>query len=135
MHTLLLVIGDGIDDQLVPFAGWGDNEDNPEAKFDWYEIGGRWKGFLQLRAPRLQKRLFGFLAPRKESRTNTARKHEIDSDALLADPPAAVLFRGQWHEGPIQLDGPPDVEWASQFRNIYNQIPDDAQLTIVDIHS
>ena len=135
MHTLLLVIGDDIDSQLRPFAGWDGTEEKPNAMFDWYETGGRWEGFLQLREPRLHKRLFGLLPPREERRTNVAKKREIDSAALLADPPAALLYQGQWHEAPPQLDGPLDEDWISQFIGIFSQIPDDAQLTIVDVHS
>jgi hypothetical protein len=59
-HFYVLVIGDNIDEQLAPFneqdpdymtetENEGEDDEykyNPDAKWDWYEIGGRWSETL-----------------------------------------------------------------------------------------
>jgi len=46
-HFSVLVIGKNIKKQLEPFyeSSWGD----AEKKWDWYQIGGRWKNFFKLK--------------------------------------------------------------------------------------
>src|ERR1051325_6683534 len=64
---------------------WWD-ESNPGGKFDWFAVGGRFDGMLPVRAAG---------GPR---RANQARRGEVDEDDLFADPPAALLVNGEWHE-------------------------------------
>jgi hypothetical protein len=95
---------------------------NPDGKFDWYRIGGRWEGFLRLSA--LQA-----------SGVSRARKSEIDHAALLADPPGALLFRGEWRESPISFSPESLEPWCAEFARAFAAIPDGEMLTVVDIHS
>jgi hypothetical protein len=108
---------------------------NPKGRVDYYCVGGKWDGFLQLRQPRKLRRLFGLLPPGCTSRVSSAKKSEIDQQALLADPPAALLFRGQWFASPIFADGDALDTWKAQFSRRFSQIPDETTLTVVDIHS
>lgn len=59
-HFAVLVIGDNIEEQLAPYDENIEvpeyaREDNtmttynPKSKWDWYQIGGRWTGFFQLK--------------------------------------------------------------------------------------
>jgi len=146
MHTLLLVAGDKVDAELLPFMDieiephevflqednvqsmaksygipatdlvalaakmrdWQKEEgfvrdgrlgrisrENPNARLDCYEVGGRWDGFLQLRSPRRLRRFFGLISAGSTCRVSSARKIEVDQHALLTDPPAAFLFLNQ----------------------------------------
>ncbi|HEX6985608.1 MAG TPA: hypothetical protein VF170_09535, partial [Planctomycetaceae bacterium] len=133
MHSLLLVVGDDVHAQLSRFADWNASGTNSETKFDWYRIGGRWDGYLRLRSPRAKRRLFGLLAPRVESQVNVAKKREIDTATLLASPPSAVLIGGKWSEAPIRFEEAPDESWRHRFFEIFDRVPDDATLTVVDI--
>lgn len=136
MHTYLLVAGDSeIHEMLEPFADYNGDEDNPNARFDWFEIGGRFGSTLPLKSPRPSRRLFGLLPGASASKVTSARKSEIDQQALLANPPAALLFRGKWLSSPIVLEGKLPETWQSQFASAFHQIPDKTLLTVVDCHS
>jgi hypothetical protein len=136
MHTYLLVAGDRkIPEMLEPFADYDGEGNNPDARFDWFEIGGRFAAALPLKNPRRLRRFFGLLPAGFTSNATAARKSEVDHEALLADPPAALLFRGQWLSSPIVLEGRLPEAWRSQFASAFAQIPDETLLTIVDCHS
>lgn len=136
MHTYLLVAGDGkIPELLEPFADYGGEGNNANARFDWFEIGGRFGAALPLKTPRRLKRFFGLLPAGFTSNTTAARKSEVNQEALLADPPAALLFRGQWLSSPIVLEGRLPETWRSQFASAFTQISDETLLTVVDCHS
>jgi hypothetical protein len=78
---------------------------NLNGKLDYYKVGGRWAGFLQLRQPRPIRRFFGLLPAGHTSHVSSAKKSEIDQQALLADPPAVLVFRGQWFESECFAEG------------------------------
>jgi hypothetical protein len=107
---------------------------NPNSRFDWYEVGGRFAGCLQLQAPpqpSALKRLFG---AKPTSRVNQARKAEIVQAPLLSDPPAALLRDAVWVESPITSDTAELQKWKERFAELFAAIPDDELLTIVDLH-
>ena len=136
MHTFLLVAGEGkIPDLLEAFADYGAEGTNENAKFDWFEIGGRFGAVLPLKQPRQLRRFFGLLSAGSTSRVVSAKKSEVDQQTLLADPPAALLFSGQWSESEIFAKGEAADKWRTEFARLYSEIPDDTTLTIVDCHS
>lgn len=53
MHFAVLVIGDDPEDMLEPYSVYANEyeheEYNSSGEYDWYEIGGRWNGFLKLK--------------------------------------------------------------------------------------
>jgi hypothetical protein len=107
---------------------------NPHTRFDWYEIGGRFSGYLHLRRaapPSWWDRLRG---RRGTDRVNRALKGDVNTDLVLANPPAALLHEGQWHECPITQDKAQLATWKGQFGALFRSIPDDALLTAVDLH-
>lgn len=109
--------------------------DNPNGKFEWYKIGGRFSGYLHLRQPR-QPSLLGRLLGRKPvERVNCARKGEIVAEEVLSAPPVALLANGVWVEQGWSKDAPSDDEWRQQFAHRFELLPDDASLTVVDIHT
>jgi hypothetical protein len=187
MHTFVLVAGDKIDEQLLPFSDhlevepyesflsdedvksmaehygvpvtdlaalatkmqdWQSAEglvrdgrlgyistQNPEGRHDWYQVGGQWADTLRLREPRPVRRFFGLLPAGSTLRATTATKAEIDQEALLADPPAALLFRGQWLASPIFAPDDAETRWRTEFSEHFARIRDDTLLTVVDVHS
>lgn len=108
---------------------------NPQAQYDYYKIGGRFDGYLELLRPRplgFLGRLFG---AKPKSRVNVARKSEVDLEAIRKDPPAALLLDGEWHECPISTDPEVLAEWDARFTELFDSIAPDALLTVVDVHS
>lgn len=109
--------------------------DNPDGKYDWYEVGGRFSGYLRLKSPLRPtgwRRLFG---ARAKEQVNQALKKDVNVDAILSDPPAALLNSGEWHEQPFDSSAEASEEWRRRFSQLFSAIPDDAPLTAMDLHS
>jgi hypothetical protein len=109
--------------------------ENPNGKYDWYQVGGRFADSLVLARPRPPSWWRKLLGAGPQERASQARKIDIQPGPLLADPPAAVLIDGAWHEGPITMDAASLEHWRVEFAQIFASIPDDALLTIADLHS
>jgi len=109
--------------------------ENTQRHFDWYQHGGRWADYLKLREPRPTRRFLGLLAGPAVTHVSSARKSEIDQAHLLADPPESLVCDGQWHSGPLVLDGQAPTEWQREFASLFASIPADTWLHCVDIHS
>lgn len=110
---------------------------NPKSKYDWYKIGGRWKGFLKLKVPKKSK--WWFFGGRTVSTTDSALIDEIDVADLKTKEPAFVLINGQWCEGTMALsdtlNGKSDEMWKRKFQEIVDKIPSGSIVTVVDVHS
>lgn len=187
MHSLVLVIGESIDEQLNPFADytkvdpyrvfiekeeltlmaehfnllsddlpaliekmpeWNDAEgeiyqgrlcycssENPNGKFDWYKVGGRFSGYLRLKKPRLPSLLGRFFGKRTTDRVNKALKQDVVIEAIFENPPVALLVNGNWIELGWGDDALSVEQWKQQFAEHFDLIPANQQLTVVDIHS
>ena len=96
---------------------------NPLSRWDWYAVGGRWKGGLTTIAG--------------ES-VNTCTR--ADLDVANTSPTFALLVDGEWtergHMGWFGLvsDEQPEDEWGAQWRTVVGALPGDARLTLVDVH-
>jgi hypothetical protein len=143
MHACLLVIGDDVEKQLEPFmdpaafespADGVDSPRSPNAKYDYYVLGGKWKHRLELKSPRKVPGWFG-LFTKEINKTHTALKSEIKEDALLSHPPVSVLHAGVWEDAKFIIGRPPDDSWRRRFEQIFRSLPDSASLTIVDYHA
>jgi ABC-type nitrate/sulfonate/bicarbonate transport system substrate-binding protein len=122
-------------DLLEKYADYDGGGANENAKFDWFEVGGRFGDALPLKRPRQLKRFFGLLPGDSTSKAVSARKSEINQVALLADPPAALLFRERWAESEIMAKGKAAEKWRTEFARLFAEIPEDTALTVVDCHS
>ena len=111
---------------------------NPDSKWDWYEVGGRWAGQIQVKDgvdaepvhfswgwDEEEKRKVRDARPR---RTDMARKGDIvNLDTLSA---WSVLKDGEWHE----------AEWREGFdgclkaSDFLEGVSDDTFITCVDYH-
>jgi hypothetical protein len=108
---------------------------NPQSKYDWYERGGRFAGYLRLEHPAQPTGWRRLLGARPTDRVDQARKADVEVQSILSDPPAALLVAGVWHECPITSDAAELEKWRQQFTSLFNQVPPDALLTIMDLHS
>ena len=119
---------------------------NPNAQWDWYEIGGRWTGTFKLKdEARGTIGKPGLMTPKAEKGfADSALKKDIDFDGMASEGKAfstfAVIKDGQWHErgsmgwwGCVSDEKDKD-EWEKQFSELLNSIPDDTLLTVVDCH-
>lgn len=122
-------------------GGWG-HYHNPNAKWDWFGIGGRWTGHMILKkgkkgilgAPGVfeNKPLHG-----KQS-TDQALKKNIDISKL--EPTFAVVKDGKWYERAdmgwwgITLGDMDDVSWEKKFHELVKEAGSKEQFTIVDCH-
>ena len=100
---------------------------NPDGKFDWYEIGGRWDGHI------------------KGSRRNVISARTLSRSPHLPKclPYYLVTPEGRWLESECRLCfGPPETaserrthrRWLAQVRRVLKQYRD-CKVVCVDIHS
>ncbi len=107
---------------------------NPDSKWDWYSIGGRWSGFLCTK----EKDDEG-----KPIRVNQALFKDIDWDYMLENdivPFSFVTEEGEWYEkGQMGWWGITSNEmdrstWIEDFQSYLKDIEDDCLVTVIDFH-
>ena len=97
---------------------------NPKAKWDWYEIGGRWSGGL---------------TTINGAETNKDFVCMIDWNKDPA-PFAFVTPDGEWHERgtmgwwAIVINEKDEQSWDAEFKKFVNSLEDDVYVTLVDCH-
>lgn len=107
---------------------------NPDSKWDWWVIGGRWSGYLVLKE-------------RSENgdiiQVDQAYFNEIDWDYMLNHnriPFCYVCPNGEWCEKGIMgwwaivSDEISDQSWDKQFKDFINSIDYNCIVTAVDFH-
>lgn len=137
MHACVLVADEGeIYKLLDRFARYDEDEEKPEARWDYFGIGGRFEGALPLKKRRL-RRLFGFLPVGWSGKASVAVKRDVDCGRFLREAPVVGLyFRGELHICPFTLtDDDVIATWQQEFRRLFAEIPDAATLRIIDAHS
>lgn len=97
---------------------------NPNSKWDWYTIGGRWTGGLVT----------------KEGReTNSDYVSEIDWDKTDI-PFAFITPNGIWHERgemgwwAIVTNEKEQISWEEEFKKAVEKLGDNVLVTLVDCH-
>ena len=107
---------------------------NPDSKWDWYSIGGRWSGFLCTK----EKDYEG-----NPIRVNQAQFKDIDWDYMIKNdiiPFSYVTEDGEWCEkGEMGWWGMTANEmeqddWADNFKRYLKLVEDDCLVTVVDFH-
>lgn len=103
---------------------------NPDSKWDWYSIGGRWNGFLHYKGAEP-----GF------AETNEAYIHELDMDYLLEHVPFCFVTEdGEWIEkGEMGWwcsvsNEKSEETWKQQFIDYVKSLDSDCLVTVVDFH-
>lgn len=113
--------------------------ENPNSKWDWYLVGGRWTGFFKLKD--------GANGSHGEPGLMTDPPEAGTADIVklgdLAEPPRrtfAVVKDGKWYERgrmgwwAMVSDEKAEEAWESEFHNLLDGLPEDTTLTIVDCH-
>ena len=136
MHFTVMVVGDDIEQQLAPFQenNMGDcpeeyleeveyegetYKENPNAQWDWYLLGGRWTGLIQLK-PEAKSGKTGetpLIMGDKKPGIDQAKKGDILNWDTLST--FAILRNGEWDE------------YSAEAKN---NIPDNELISIVDCH-
>lgn len=101
---------------------------NPQGRWDWWEVGGRWADYFRIRAGD------------GVARTATALKREVLGPIPI---PHAVVWKGIWHQlqatPPEQPERPHDADWVLTLRRhldeLLDNLGDDERLTAVDCHT
>lgn len=111
--------------------------DNPNAKWDWYILGGRWSGMIKLKegATGVAGRSGVF---KNETGIDSAKKgdilnlHEIKTYAILKD--GEWYARGEMGWFGVSNDSLSIEEWDKKYIELLTGLPDDILLSIVDCH-
>jgi hypothetical protein len=128
------------------YLAWGYYH-NPNAKWDWYSIGGRWRGFFPLKQNASFKHIgkpgLGNNKPYLD--TDVSFKRDIDFEKLKSEyncTPSthAILKDGKWIEkgkmgwwGAV-LDEKPKCDWKKEWINIVQEAGNNDLFVIVDCH-
>ena len=125
-HFVVLVIGDNVDQQLAPFNEQPEDgyHSNPKAKWDWYQIGGRWSGYFKALPGSIgivgESGVFGNKA--KPGMYDQLQRGSIDFEGMRADAAAEASKRYDAYEAAVAgLEVP--KRWA-EFRTAYENIDD-----------
>jgi hypothetical protein len=103
---------------------------NPKSKWDWYEAGGRWAGLLLSKSGEEV-----FSCKKKDIAYREGEKQRVQAIMTFA-----LLYKGEWHEeGAMGWWGMVSNEkeafsWEKEFNTIFDSIPDEETITIVDCH-
>lgn len=107
---------------------------NPDSKWDWYSIGGRWSGFLCTKERDDEG---------NPIRVNQAQFKDIDWDYMIENniiPFNYVTEDGEWREkGEMGWWGMTTNEmeqdaWTGNFKNYLKLVEDDCLVTVIDFH-
>ena len=119
---------------------------NPNSKWDWHQLGGRWAGQILVKeGVDYQQANFSWgwddkdkNEVLKERRTDQALKKDIANlDDLVM---FALLKDGVWYEKgemgwfAIVTNGKDENQWAEEFKKLINELPDDTLLSVYDCH-
>lgn len=115
---------------------------NPQSKWDWWVVGGRWTGIYKLLPDATgivgNTGTFGDAAP--EGHADVARKGDIDVENCRVQT-YAVLAEGVWRApgamgwfGMSTESDPEKQDYEKWFANFWTGLGDDVWLAVVDLH-
>ena len=128
---------------------------NPKSKWDWYEIGGRWKNCLMRKdGHQVNNAFLGELnfEPYKDEDYETFEKTDFWGNKYRPlkesvpyrlnekNAPFCLIVDGQWIERGemgwwgITSNEKPEIDWNEQVKEILSKLPADAMVTAVDFH-
>jgi hypothetical protein len=130
--------------QLSPDGDWG-HYFNPQAKWDWFVLGGRSQGQLRLLPGRtgvIGERSWGNAdAPVLPGTCDQARAGDIDWPATRQEfTPFAVLKDGDWRDqgqmgwwGAV-IDPKAEAAWAAEVDALLKELPPETLVSVYDCH-
>lgn len=110
---------------------------NPDSKWDWYSLGGRWSGLIQLKEgaageignPGAFNNEVGIDQARKG---DIANFDELKTFALVKD--GVWYERGQMGWWACVSNEKADEEWDEEYRKLLEGLPDDTLISVFDCH-
>lgn len=106
------------DSQTGKYGYWS----NPNSKWDWFVLGGRYDGCLKLH---------------NGNSCNQAEKKDVDLSELIT---FALVKEDKWYErgemgwfASVANEKPAD-QWESEFKQLVENLPDETILSIYDCH-
>jgi len=117
---------------------------NPKSKYDWYDLGGRWAGYLPVIDPHAENTT-PVKNPEFESSNDTPSNHANSSivgnvvwDEITA--PYGFIINGEWKSRGdmgwfgMDITGMPDEEWEKLFKDTIKSLPSDMPVYVYDFH-
>lgn len=116
---------------------------NPNSKWDWYQLGGRWRGFYKLKDGKTGE--LGQLSwandePVGDNTADSALKGNIDFENIDQYRTFAVVKDGVWYERGemgwwgIVINPKSGDAWDEEFDKLISNLPDDTLLSVYDCH-
>lgn len=120
---------------------------NPQSKWDWYQIGGRWSGMIKLK----ENAISGVSGEKSWANENEVIPSNMVDSALAEDidwehesmkdfGTFAVLVNGNWYErgqmgwwGMVS-DEKDEDKWDEEFEKLLKEAEPDTRITVVDCH-
>lgn len=116
-------------DKLLPYHG---RITNPNAKWDWWTIGGRWSGLLKLKPG---------VYYNNQNRVNFAYAGDVDIDELRRNLKgltfAFIDLEGKWNQWGVVTDKvvtDKDEDYDGAFWRWWEYLPTDVRVYVVDCH-
>jgi len=129
---------------------------NDNAKFDWYQLGGRWRGLLKLKKPNPDAPLYTgwqyhgatdevdkeYEALKKKGFCDQAQVKDISNlDGLVdSDQIHAIIKEREWYERgkmgwwAVVTDEKPKDVWQSKLKKLLEGLDGEMWISIVDCH-
>lgn len=133
----VIIIGDNPENQLEPFSEH--IKDNPNAKWDWYQLGGRYSGSLVVKNTKDATKGEGSLVMENEPGYDSATKGNIQNINHIDC--FAVLKNGKWYErdkplwfGMSTNEAKSLTVWRSEVKGLLKDVPCDELISIYDLH-
>ncbi len=119
---------------------------NENAKWDWWLMGGRYRGRLKLKAPRMDAPLYTgwqfnndsleYERQKKEGYCDQAYSHEVENlDEFV---PFAIVKDGEWYQrgecGWWGIVTEKIDNWDEVAKNLTKDLPHGTLLTVIDCH-
>lgn len=129
-------------EEIKNYDDVGDNGEvystyNPNSKWDWYSLGGRWSGMIKLKEGAIgTKGRSGVFD--NETGIDQAKKGDIANFEELTT--FAVLKDGKWYEKgemgwwAIVSNQKEEDQWDSELKKLVEGLPDDTLISIYDCH-
>ena len=110
---------------------------NPNGHWDWFEIGGRWKGMIRLKDEDRDKQILNELEDKGRKvdsalKGNIANLSELKTYAMIEN--SEWIAKGEMGWFGCSNDTEDEKEWEKKIAEHLNKLPDNTMLTIVDCH-
>jgi hypothetical protein len=99
------------------------SDSNPNSKWDWYSLGGRWSGSIELNN---SKKVDSAI------KKNISNLNDIVCFSIIKDGKFYEIGRmGLWG---FVSDEKDESEWENEFKKLISDLPDDTLISIYDLH-